>query len=53
MFKLLFILAVVLVVPAFFIFTWLMSKYHRRKNAKPDVEDNAKISTIRPEHRKP
>jgi hypothetical protein len=32
-FKVIFIIAVVLVVPGFFLFSWLMSRRHARRNA--------------------
>jgi lipopolysaccharide biosynthesis regulator YciM len=34
MFQVIFILAVVLVVPAFFVFSWLMSRRHAKKKAQ-------------------
>jgi preprotein translocase subunit YajC len=34
MFQVIFIIAVVLVVPAFFVFTWLMSRRHTKKQAQ-------------------
>jgi flagellar basal body-associated protein FliL len=34
MLQTIFIIAVILVVPAFFLFTWLMSRHHTRKKAE-------------------
>jgi hypothetical protein len=34
MFQIVFVTAVILVVPAFFAFTWLMSRHYRKKTSK-------------------